>query len=276
MQLSRLFEELVKLGHKVEGAQIQKGNEVTVILKFDDLAIGDYVPIVEMSSCKELFDSGLTYVQVAKIISDTLRNLTIPESIKTNGNYEEEKKNLILAVSPTPLGDGVVNTKHLDFYLYMRCTSPDGTSFKVTTETLKKWGMTASEAFDQAILNSKGSLMVYDSLSIFGISKAEKFADYNRYKVDDFIGLCISKGKYGASAIAMTDIFAKIAHEWNDDLLITALNVDQISVRRANGTDIQRLKGVIYDVNRFLAKENYLSDSVYMYSREEGKVIIVA
>jgi len=274
MELGRLFMELSKLGHEVEGVQIQKGNEVTVLLKFLDMSFGDFTPIIELAAVDELFMRGFTYEEIAKHVSDAVRKISVPISATTKRNYDTDKLNLILAASPEPLEDGVVYTKYLDVYLYMRHVNADGTNFKVRNETLKNWGVSASAAFNQAISNTKEKLMVHDGASIHGILPPVKYEDFKKFNKESMFGLSVSPYKYGAAVIAMTDVFAAIAKECNDDLWIVPMNVHQAMVLHKSKYELAHVKHVNEMFNMVFSKDSFLSDSIYMYSKAEGKLII--
>lgn len=80
---------------------------------------------------------------------------------------------------------------------------------------------------------------------------------------------------YGAAVMLFPEELKILSDKWQTDLYILPSSVHEILVLPAKNDDAAELKGMVCEVNETtLEKMDWLSDSVYYYSRESGKICI--
>ena len=83
------------------------------------------------------------------------------------------------------------------------------------------------------------------------------------------------KKTMGASVILYPGVLESMAEGFQSDIYVLPSSIHEVMLVRDMGQKVDDLKETVLRVNgRFVDRDEYLSDSVYIYRREEGKLDI--
>ena len=145
----------------------------------------------------------------------------------------------------------------------------------VNKELLKLWNVSEDEVFEIAEKNAKYS--VKPMRQIIGEQKGKDFSEADCLENEAMYVVTNKTKNRGAAGIFDFDLLRKTAEELQSDFYILPSSLHEIIlVLEKEAPSKQSLKEMVADVNQCLVKEEeFLSDNVYFYSKEENQVKIV-
>ena len=165
------------------------------------------------------------------------------------------------------------------------CVRDEGVTYSITIRTgmAEKFGMSEEEMFQTALQNTKRMCPLYMEnmasilLHVFqGIEiPKELLEDGEKVYV-----ISNEEKRNGAVCMLYEDYFHELAEKWASDLYILPSSVHEViafPVELSNTGDPNELADLVKCVNdETLDPEERLSDSVYLYSRKDRKISILA
>lgn len=145
------------------------------------------------------------------------------------------------------------------YYLKLPLSNGKLGCLKITNAHLSKWNITEEELYMQCHEN----------------------ADYIIHNlVDELLVLTSDTNNYSAAGIFFTEELRKLAERRQCDFYILPCSVNNVILVDTNCAYLQpeRLKEIVNSMNddkEVVTEEEYLSDSVYMYKRNDDKFVIV-
>jgi len=259
----------------------QETNNGTV-LQIGAKKIGTNIgPSLTIAQIWEDFDGEIDDVahKVAEALEDAIRQCPIddvdmlsdPDFIKQNCYFS-----LINAEKNEELGEQAVCEEFLDLLAVVRVKVSDGATYVLRNDMLDKIGLERSEVLTAARENTKKdmeSVSVFDTLVQMGAPACFEMED------DGIMTVCSNKRKmHGAAFMMYTDLLAELAERKNSDLYILPSSIHEVLAIKADQCESEEtLAEMVKDVNRTqVAPNEVLSDSVYLYSREDGTIRKVA
>ena len=167
--------------------------------------------------------------------------------------------------------------RFLDFAVVCFClvTHPVfGTgSILIKDEHLAYWNISKETLFGVAKSNASSILPCR-------INSAEDELDLMEMEDLDYpvmFMLTNNKKYYGASTILYEGVLEKLTDLVNNDIYLIPSSVDEMFViGKTKRYNPEILKNMVEDINRnYVAKESFLSNNIYMYSKEEKELVIV-
>lgn len=151
------------------------------------------------------------------------------------------------------------------FYLLEDPVMGSGT-IRVGWEQLRKWGITPEQILKDAAENSLHML----PLRFCSLSAMYGFPE--RGKGEIFV-LTNDKMVYGASVILYPQVLAATADALEGDLWLIPSSVHEFLFMVDRGEEADALQEIVQEVNRTtVQREDYLSDSVYRFRRDTGRI----
>lgn len=146
-------------------------------------------------------------------------------------------------------------------------------SFPVTESQLKLWGINAKELTEQAVINTPRLFPVKicaleEVLEEMTMGTAFTGV-HSIYVITNTIGI------NGAGCLLYKDEIKFLADKLEANLYILPSSIHEIiAVKDSGCLCTEELAGMVKEVNRTqVADKDYLSDSVYYYSREENRIV---
>ncbi len=176
------------------------------------------------------------------------------------------------------------NTPHIDFLdlvitFHYQCMLDDSgvQSFRITDKIAKDWNLDTATMFKIAKENTKR--MFPDVINNLDDVIMRLLGNYERINEDGIIHMYVLTnyiGINGAATILYTDKIAELAEEFGEDLYILPSSIHEIIlVPNCEELEFGCLKRLVKEVNETqVLPEERLSDSVYMYLREENRIIM--
>lgn len=150
-------------------------------------------------------------------------------------------------------------------------------SFKVTNAMIEAKGLDVDELFDEAFKNLKEEEFTINTITSvlegFGVCISDEMDCPEGYEIPVYVATSKNMVQ-GACVLARKDILDKFAKE-HGDFYILPSSVHELIFAPANITsDVSELSKMVHSVNVCeLNDEDYLSDTVYMYSKEGLKAM---
>ena len=146
-------------------------------------------------------------------------------------------------------------------------------SMDVSNSFMEEWGINTEDLWNAGIQNlTKKTMAVLDADLISGVDCFE--GESPMYVV------FLKESLYGASVLLREDLIGKIAEEKNTDIYILPSSAKEVLfMKKTEDSDEKVMKETIQYVNNesgVMEAGECLSDSLYLYSREEGKIRIVS
>ena len=173
------------------------------------------------------------------------------------------------------------------FYAYINDVKVEGgnASVMVDNQLMEKWGVDADTLMELALENTPRLL----GLKIRGIFSTiadymddEKLSEIAEEE-DKYTPLYVATNNlatHGAAVVLYKDMLKAFAARKKSDIYIIPCSIHElilVSASECEGIDVNELKKLICDVNRFdLREEDVLSDNLYVYKREEDNLSVVA
>lgn len=190
-------------------------------------------------------------------------------------DWEEGKKHCRVVARPVT-DDGAVTMPFLDIELYVQIMFSDTHSTKVNEAVLEKYGITREQLFADA-----NSAQVYTIETL-----VEKMKKMSEVVGDDFPDMGFDEcpllyvgnkeGHHGAGAIFNQGTWELICDVLGKDIYILPSSIHElIAVPADEDVEPKMLRALVEEVNGTeLSEEEFLSNSVYIYRREERTISI--
>ncbi len=150
----------------------------------------------------------------------------------------------------------------------------------VSNELMDRFGYTLEELHENALKNmAPAEVMSLGSAISMLIGPGADADEINQVEASSDISMTIvtNSSKFnGANNMLNTECFVELAEKNDCDLYILPSSIHEvIVVPDKNGVDVDGLKSMVYEINRSsLGPEDILSDSVYIFSRQNGQFAI--
>ncbi len=282
-----IAEEIAKAAQQILGDQFEctvnekRGNngivEMQITVKKAEIRIA---PSIYIEKMYEDMDGEIDDVahKVAEIAEQQFEH-GMPE-VDTESFMDPDfiKKNAVVTLVNGERNrvDDIVSRDYMDLKALVRIRCMEAGSFLVKKELLERTGITEDELFEAAMQNTKAdfeSIGMADCLQQMGVGGIDASGDSNIMTI-----VSTKNRAWGGSCLLYADLFAEIADKNGSDLYILPSSVHEvIAVPASSGADPEMLLNMVKEVNATqLAPDEFLADSVYFYSREDGQIRKVA
>ena len=254
---------------------------------------GNPSPVLYMDQLYELYNNNnITPEEIAERITEAYHNslnCPVPTAMEME-IWENVRDKVTFSVMNTRLNskylEDAVFDEYLDLALVYFVSIIDENNelyrSKVQESFLKEWGIDKSQLKELAMQNTKRifGIRLQDIheviLEAAGIRDSDAAGSIFENDNSQMYLLTNKSGLYGASNMFMEDVMECMAEHFENDLYIIPSSVHEVMIIPAAGMytkdDINKM---IRDVNmRVLKPEDILSDHVYVYSREQKRILI--
>lgn len=289
--MNKVIEKLKKIGGKgciVMGQKILKENgtgymgimirrpgaATAPIINWDKM----YEELGERLSVKALAYQIYLYTENEPVLfeeADLMDYETVKERLRFRIVNLERNKDLLKQIPYEGFLDLAVI-----FYLLAGSIEKGDMIITVTNALLEKWNISYEELKEQAMENCEKCLPArFTSIEhmLFGSDKwddTELFPDRLTDKGEIPLYCLTNKsGRSGAAVLLYPEVLPKVSRLLDSDLVILPSSRHEVLVCPYNELDLGSLREIVQAVNREeVAPEDQLSDQVYVFRRESGKL----
>ena len=266
---------------------IQKNNGVVLkalIIKRGDV---DSAPVVYLDPLYDSYRQGTSAEKLAMKIKASIENHEFPWNLPVSHtkDFETVKDKLALRVinyeKNEKLLKEIPHKKFLDLAITFRVIYGKHRGSLVATEVtnnlLESWDISVDELFEIATENSVRLLPAQNmSLEkmVFGWDDEE--AEQCQDIIPKIYVLTNMQGINGAASMLYPGVLKMIAHQLDSELLILPSSVHEVLyLKYEKGIDAKAFGNIVKTINENdVAKEEVLSDSVYIYRRKNDSLEI--
>lgn len=199
-------------------------------------------------------------------------------------SFKAAKKNLILCVAPKVASE-IVRSSILDLKQYVRISVGGGSSIAVTKILLDYWGIDEEELFAAAMESAMArgyriiGITEYIRSGKWGTEpECQSIMEATELKPDMAYKVSNEESCYGASALVMPEILAKIAELLGitDRLVILPSSIHEILIMKMDpDMPYEYISQMIQDVNAEEVEESeVLSSHPYYYNVKTGELSV--
>ena len=199
-------------------------------------------------------------------------------------SFKAAKKNLILCVAPKVASE-IVRSSILDLKLYVRIAVGDDSTIAVTKTLLDYWGIDEEELFAAAMESAMArgyriiGITEYITSGKWGTEpECQSIMEAAELKPDMLYKVSNKEGYYGASALVMPEILAKIADLLGitDRLVILPSSIHEILIMKMDpDMPYEYISQMIQDINAEEVEESeVLSSHPYYYNVKTGELSV--
>lgn len=260
MRVESLVKELERMGQIVSVEKVYKnGCELTGIV----IGNGPIRPTVYA----EHFDWDMTDAEIAKEILNMIAEAPIPVNINVQELIDWGfVKNNIIPCLGKETGDDVVTRPFLDMKLYFRIqydTEEGSVSCVIKRRMLEMYGVTEEELYNKAMENVKGSYKIRFMGNMCDIET-----------VPNMLVVTNEEACYGASAICDEETLKTMASMIGDNFFIIPSSVHEVMAVPYKEDSLEMMSEMVREMNETsLPPEEVLSDHVYVYVKDKGKIV---
>mgnify|MGYP000943806834 CR=1 FL=1 len=274
-----------KTGLEATAQEVRKGDFIQL-----GVTVGEqgsmFRPNIYVDTMKELSDEEIAD-KVIEIYEENKGD--IDWDVDDLLDYNKVKQGLRLCIRPQTENKDDVKIQYLDLELYARYKLPingdSHGSIVIRNDFLKKWDVTSETIIEDAKANTTDKYAGDDMQNILmammfggGFKEMKPINDFISEITNDDWGIMpmyvigtLDK-MWGASILYNQDIFAEIARQFEDDVVIIPSSIHELIVvpkSRMNG-DVSEM---IREVNaNEVRPEERLGDHPYFYDRELGQI----
>ena len=148
-------------------------------------------------------------------------------------------------------------------------------SFMLPKNACEIIGVTEEELWDSAVKNSLSKVKVLSYAEVLGETLGVPVPSEVTMGFPNFTILMYEEKLFGAGIIALTDVFKELSDKKGDDLMIFPSSIHELIVMPAKGMDVDYARQMVSCVNETeVSLEEFLSNSVYIFQRENGEVSV--
>lgn len=148
---------------------------------------------------------------------------------------------------------------------------------KVKPELLKKVGVSLEEAVQAAVRNCLGEVVIKNILEVLKELRYEElwYVDIPEDEIPMFV-VTNTSNVGGAAYLAVPEVFKGLADKFDSDLYILPSSINEVMcIPCCMGDCPAEMTGMVREINASgVLPQEVLSDEVYRYSRETGKVTL--
>ena len=271
-------QEIMGSDYEVFSKDVEKNNNmvltgIVVMKKGSSIAPTVYIEDLYEQTGNNISATAERVVEALKKQSTDDISLISSQPI-TDSEYIRDNAYVVLvnAEKNKSMIQNTVCEEFLDLLVVVRVRINSSASYVLKKDLCEKVGIKESEILQIAKQNMKGSFE--------GTEPADMMRRLFGEDIADNVGImvCTNKeGIHGAVFMLYPDLLEGIAAQKNDDLYILPSSIHECLAVPAEGQDPSELAKIVYAVNREqVAPEEFLSDSVYCYNREDGQIYKVA
>ena len=288
------FAEIIKerleerTGLEVRLAEVTKNNSVT----FHGISIivpeVNIAPNIYLESFFNEYERGMSFEEITKRIISVWEREKGHKHIDVEwfSDFEQIKERIAYKLvnyeANRKLLEDVPHVPFLNlakvFYVTINCKEIGSGSILVHNNHMELWGVTTEELDEFASKNTP-KLFQAEIISMAAIMKEmmQDVSEEMELLIDNKMFVVTNKERhYGAAAMCYPNIIKEFAEQKECDLIIIPSSVHEVLILPCEGDDFTRFKEMVIEVNETaLSPEEVLSNSVYIYRRELGKVTIV-
>ena len=171
------------------------------------------------------------------------------------------------------------------FYCIVDTKDSSVGSFRITHDHLKHFGLSIEELKELAFENTRrmfpAQIRNMEDIFVEAIIEGEgdEVSDLKQLEMDDngYMYVITNKQKmFGAGCVLYPDVLQSFSKRVNADIVILPSSIHElIFVPYKESMDIKELRAMVKEINRTqVLEEERLSDSVYLYERTSGKIVI--
>ena len=276
-------------GYKVEEVSVDKNNGVSLdalLIKKKGLNIS---PTIYLNSYYEDYLDGECLREGAGRLIRDYRSALPSEGLDVSffEDYERVKERLAFKLISSELNEELLESiphipfldLEITFYYSVDADKMEGGTILVRNSHMERWGVTTEDLMRDSLENAPrvlpGSCREICSLmEKMCPEKAGTFSedirDLNLYVLSN------ERLTLGAAVMLYPGMMEEVSDMMDSDVYIIPSSIHELIVLPAgNETDLTYLKDMIRVINRTqLAKQDVLSDSLYFFSRETGKITV--
>lgn len=263
-------------------------------------------PTIYLEPFYERCEKGEDFDNIIKMMLELEENskLNFDFDVSNFTDYEKVKSNIYYRVvnynANLKMLDSVPHTKFLDlakvYYVVVRDENYGEGSILINNEHIRIWGVTENEIEKVATVNTetkmqptvrnikeivkKKLMWAFEELKEEGeileelnIPDLDNIGEYPMYVVSN------ERGYFGASVMMYTGFLKVVSDVMKDDLIILPSSVHEIifiKFEDAGYNFVGDLREMVENVNKEVVdREEFLSNNVYLYDRQMGKIKIV-
>ncbi len=275
--------------------QVNKNNGICL----DGLVIkekeGNIFPTIYLENFYKDYSNGETFDDVVKKIADVHKSNRVDDNFDVSGffDFDKVKDHIIFRLvnreKNQELLEGIPSREYFDlviifYYILPESMVEDGTcTILIRNEHIAKWNVTVDELMELAIENTpriegvKIQGLLETVASLVGSAQVDTLADNSEMYMPTYV-VTNNHLINGAGVILYKDTLPSLAAKLKSDLFILPCSVHEVIVLCANNSElswIEYLKNMVSKVNKTELEEiDYLSDNVYMYSRETRQLSV--
>lgn len=241
---------------------------------------GETTPQIHMWELYERYCDGELIEHIAKGIEKVFEGRDLFNEDVDWRKWETAKKYLTIVVLNTKWNENLwsytVHKDFLDLSFICKCVfyrdEKIQASYDVLHEYLDEWGISEEQLWTVALENfAKEEILVEDIGTVLSKCSKQKHVISNELYVVSNNGL-----GYGAKVLLDTKYFEQLANKFGRDVYILPSSIHEVICLPAyENRKVNELRVMIRDVNSMVVPENeWLSDEVYLYSRETKEISI--
>ncbi len=234
------------------------------------------VPTVDMETFFEVYQDGATKEEIMERIAELL--MVKPPALFDGADaskYELIKSKLFVRLCNVSQNQGILkDVPHRIFgdiaavcYIVFSSAGNDYFSTPITNELFRRYGITEEQLFEDAYANADRMFpKIIDKVP----GPADKDGGYVYYITN-------SRKYYGSSAMFYPGALEAIAEFMGDDYYLIPSSVHEMALLpKSKNKDIPMLRQILGELNEEnLQKKDYLSDNLFVYSRENKELSVV-
>ncbi len=243
-------------------------------------------PTVYLDEDFKMYREGGNLDNITDRIYEILKN-SLPNSIDTSiiSDYEKAKEHICFKLINTEKNKEMLedtpNEPFLDlsmvFFVDLSESETSVSTVLIRDSILEMWGKTAQEIKEAALKNTKEQMpeLITPIADMIATLRGLKPEEIPVFPVNEMPLVLTNRRKtYGAAAVLYDDVLKDISEKYDDDLYILPSSVHEvILVGRSMCSDENVLLEMVKDVNNSVVlPDEVLSDNIYMYSKESGKI----
>ncbi|MBE5876712.1 MAG: hypothetical protein E7290_07465 [Lachnospiraceae bacterium] len=248
-------------------------------------------PTIYLNGFYEAYESGvMTLGGVVDEVMETYERNKVAKSVDMNHfmTYENIRDKVIYklvhAERNRVLLEDVPHIKVHDLAVVFQCLMAQedmgNATVLIHNAHLKLWGIDEKKLYQAAIVNTP-RLLPYEISAMKDVIRQLLELDEELPVEEGNIPMYVLSNRariFGAACILYPDVLRNFADEIESDLYILPSSVHElILLPTSAGSDIAELTKMVQDINETqLGQEEVLSDSIYYYSRDEGKLLMLS
>lgn len=278
--------------YAVSVRQVPKNNGILLhglVIQHPDVNIA---PTIYLENFIKAFEEGVSLPTIVEYLLDTYKEQALTESFDVESllQFDQVKEHIIFSLINTSQNQAflkeIPNLPYLDLSIIFKVSIPspysDNATFTIHHSHLQLWQKTVTDLYDAAYANTPTLFpaKIQDMLDIVGELTGELDMEETP-SVDDLCPMYVLSNTsklFGCTCILYPNVLEKFAATVDCDLFILPSSLHEVILLPAlDEVDKYKLSHMVQDVNTtILAREDFLSNSVYYYSHEAKKLEIVS